>query len=296
MDIRHLQYITEIVRCNSFTKAAESLHITQPTISKSIINLEQELNTEIFVREGKQIKLTDAGDAIMNYAEPILHLFDQLMAEINDLTYLNKGNIRIGIPPMAGSSYFPMVIKQFQATYPGITIHMVEDGAKRIEERIEEGDIDVGAVLRPIDHEMFDSFPIVEDRLKVIMHPSHPLAERKHIELQELSQDRFILFSHQFALHERIIHECRAVGFEPQIVSESSHWDFIGEMVGADIGIAMLPDTICRLLSPEKVRAVTLINPIIPWQLSMAWRRVGYLSRASRAWIAFTREYFGILS
>ncbi|WP_027092081.1 LysR family transcriptional regulator [Cohnella thermotolerans] len=293
MDIRHLQAISEIVRHNSFTRAADALHVTQPTISKMIKSLEQELNIEIFARDGKQVKLTDAGEAIFKHAGPILQLFDRLVTEINDLTYLHKGSIRLGIPPMAGSSFFPPVIKRFQERYPGIAIQMEEDGALKIEERLADGALDVGVVLLPIDREEFNWFPIVEDRLNVLVQPAHRLASRKRIELAELEGEPFILFNNDFALHDRILRECRAIGFEPRVAYESTQWDFIGELAGAGLGVAMLPDTVCRSLHPDKVRAVPLVRPVIPWHLAMAWRRDGYLSLAAREWIQFTREAFG---
>jgi DNA-binding transcriptional LysR family regulator len=295
MEIRHLQYVAEIVRCNSFTKAAEALHITQPTISKMIKNLENELNFDVFDRDGKTIKLTDAGKAIYEYAVPILALFDNLQTEINDLTYLKKGSIRIGLPPMAGSSFFPSVIKSFQDRYPGISIKLVEDGAKKVEEHVADGTLDVGVVLWPIDESVFDSFELVSDRLKVVLHPSHPLAANKQITLNELAHDRFIMFNSDFALHDRIINECLSIGFDPHIVYESSQWDFIGEMVAENLGIAMLPDRICQQLDTSKVSTVSLLDPIIPWRLAMVWKRTGYLSLATREWISFNKERFAKL-
>ncbi|WP_256760170.1 LysR family transcriptional regulator [Cohnella sp. WQ 127256] len=291
MDIRHLLYITAIVRHNSFTKAAEALHITQPTISKAIRNLERELDIELFVRDKKTVKLTDAGEAIVRHAGPILHSFDNMVIELNDLTYLKQGHIRIGLPPMAGSNFFPGVIKQFQERYPGISIKLEEDGAAKIVQGIADGVLDAGVVLCPIDERAFDSFSLVKDKMKVIMHPSHRLATRKRIDLRELASERFILFGSDFALHDCIINECNLVGFSPTIVYESSQWDFIGEMVAENLGIAMLPDTICRLLQPDKIYSVELETPI-PWHLAMAWRREGYLSLATREWIAFTRSQF----
>ncbi|TVY00513.1 LysR family transcriptional regulator [Cohnella terricola] len=292
MEIRHLQTIIEIVRRNSFTGAAEALHVTQPTISKTIRNLERELNVELFVRDSKTVKLTDAGETILRHAGAILQSFDLLMTELNDLTYLKRGTIRIGLPPMAGSSFFPVVIKRFQERYPGIAIKLEEEGATRIVEGISDGTLDAGVVLPPFDEEKFDSFPLVKERLKLVVPPSHRMAGRQSVNLGELSEERFILFSREFALHGIINRACESMGFSPRIVYESSQWDFIGEMVASDLGISMLPDTICRLLNPDKVRAIELVDPVIPWHLAMVWKREGYHSLAIREWIQFTRAQF----
>lgn len=288
-----MQYIVEIMRQNSFTRAAEALHVTQPTISKTIKGLESELGRDIFVRDGKQVKLTDTGEAIHRYAQPILQLFDSLTEEINDLIYLRKGSVRIGLPPMTGANFFPFVMKEFQERYPGIAVHMVEEGAKSIEDAIGEGTLDVGVVLLPVDESVYDTIPVVQERIMVVLHPQHPLAERSEIRLGELAREPFLLFGSGFALHERTIEACHTAGFEPNIVYESSQWDFLREMAAAGLGISMLPETICRTFAAEKVKAVPLVDPVIPWRPAMAWRREGYLSLASRAWIDFVAEKFG---
>ncbi|MFF2480504.1 LysR family transcriptional regulator [Paenibacillus sp. NPDC058071] len=292
MDIRHLQYIREIVKRDSFTKAAEALHIAQPTISKAVRHLEDELGTELFVREGKSIKLTDAGEVLLRYAQPILHLWDGLHAELNDKSYLHQGSIRIGLPPMAGASFFPSVLKRFQQRYPDIAVEMIEYGSLRIEEEVGSGALDVGVVLEPVDSGRFASFPLVRERLSVIMPVSHPLAALETLSLSDLSGEKFILFSNEFALHDRIIEECRKAGFEPDVVYESSQWDFIKEMTAAGLGVSMLPETICRTLAPEQIQVVSLDDPVIPWELAMVWRNEGYLSLAAKAWIAFVKEQF----
>jgi DNA-binding transcriptional LysR family regulator len=290
MDIRHLQYVLEVARCCSFTKAAETLHISQPTISKMIRNLENELGVEVFVREGRRVELTDSGHVIAAHAQHILRSFASLSAELSDLTQLKKGRIRIGIPPMVGARFFPSVISEFRNRYPGIILEMVEYGAKKVEADVLDGTLDVGTVLLPTNEVMFDSFPFVNERLKVILHPSHPLAERECIDLAELAEVPFILFREDFALHDRIIAACVGAGFQPRVMYESSQWDFISEMVAANLGIAMLPETICTALDPGRVRSVTLEEPSIPWQLAIIWRKEGYLSLAAREWIRFMRE------
>ncbi|OXM86469.1 LysR family transcriptional regulator [Paenibacillus rigui] len=292
MDIRHLQYVLELARTNSFTKAAEALHITQPTLSKMIKNLEEELGIELFLRIGKRVELSEEGRAILGKAQDIVNSFHDLEREIHDLTHLQKGSIRIGLPPMAGSSFFPKVMQRFRDKYPGVTIHMVEDGSLKIEAEVASGHLDMGVVLLPTDAELFETYTIIKEQLKLVVHPSHPFADRKEVPLAELAEETFILFSEDFALHDRIITECVRAGFRPQVLYKSSQWDFIGEMVAANLGIALLPEPICRVLNPARVRILPLVHPTLPWHLAMIWRKQMYLSFAAREWIRLTQECF----
>lgn len=292
MDIRQLSYFNEIVKHGSFTIAAEALHITQPTISKAIKNMEEEIGEVVFVRDGKHIRLTDVGEVILKHANPIITQFEQLSLELADMTYLNSGKLTIGLPPMAGARFFPSVIKQFYEKYPGITINVVEAGAAKIEQAIIKGELDAGVILWPIDENIYHHFPLATEKLKVIVHPDHPLAQSDQVKLEQLEPESFIMFNQEFALHDHILEACIAKGYKPKIIAESTQWDFIGQMVAANLGIAMLPQSISKLLDKNQVKAVDLIEPTIHWQLVMAWKKDSYMSLAARAWIKFTEELF----
>lgn len=283
MDIRHLEYFIEVARYCSFTKAAQTLYISQPAISKAIKNIEDEFGIVLFDRSGKKVILTDAGKILYNQAKSIVKSFNSLSTEINDLVNLEKGNIRIGLPPMIGSNFFPKVITQFHEKYPNVTIQLVEVGAKRVETEVGNGNLDMGVAVLPTDEEIFHTFQFVKDSLKLIVHPSHPLAEREVVTLSELAEEDFVYFHEDFTLHDRILEECLNRGFEPRIISKSSQWDFIVEMVAFNLGIALMPETICKELTCVKVLPLT--EPEIPWHLGIIWRRDGYLSFAAREWI-----------
>ncbi|SFF25112.1 DNA-binding transcriptional regulator, LysR family [Paenibacillus algorifonticola] len=292
MDIRHLEYVLEVVRHESFTKAAEALHITQPTISKMIKNLEDELQTPLFIRSGKKVQLTDAGQAIVAQSQDIIRLFKTLQNELNDVTDFRKGLVRIGLPPMISSIMFPEIVSQFVKRYPGLTIRLVEEGSLKVEAEVASGAIDAGIVMLPVRNDQFEVFPIQNAALRVVMHHQHPLAGRSELTLRELEQEAFIMYREDFALHARIIDECARLGFKPKIMLESSQWDFISETVAVGLGIALLPEAICQKLDTARVSTIAMVDPVIPWNLAMIWRRDGYLSFAAQEWIRFTKAYF----
>ena len=293
MDIRHLQYFLKVAEYKSFTKAAESLYITQPTISKMVKSIEEELGVVLFNRSGKQVELTDAGQVIFAQAQDIVHSFHNLSTELDDLMNLKKGRITIGLPPMIGSSFFPKVLGKFREQYPDVMIHLVEDGAKKVEADVESGLLDIGVVLSPANEALFHSFSLVKEKLMLLVHPSHRLAKKEKVTLAELQQELFIFFHKDFALHDRVIAECVREGFQPRVIYESSQWDFISEMVAANLGVAFLPEPICRELDEERIRILPLIDPVIPWHLVMIWRKDRYLSFAAREWLRFTQDLFG---
>ncbi|MFP3393102.1 cidABC operon transcriptional activator CidR [Brevibacillus sp. SIMBA_040] len=293
MDIRHLQYFLEVARHNSFTKAAESLYITQPTISKMVRNLEEELGVELFERLGKRVVLTDAGWVLYSQADVMVKSFDNMTVHIHELMELKKGRIRIGLPPMVGANFFPRVIGKFCEQYPGIVLELLEVGSKKVEADVASGMLDSGVVLLPIDEEVFESYSFVNEEIQVVVHPTHRLAAKQKVFLAELVDERFLLFHEDFALHSRIIDECVRVGFHPQVIYKSSQWDFLSEMVAANIGITLLPETICSELDPDRFHVLSLVNPEIKWHLGMVWRKNAYLSYATREWIRFTQ---GMLS
>lgn len=293
MDIRQLQYFVQAARLNSFSRAAESLYITQPTISKMIRNLETELGADLFYREGKSIRLTDAGEILLAKAQNIVESFASLSSELDSLRNLKQGHIRIGLPPMVGASFFPAVIGEFHRRYPDVTIRLHEDGAKKVEDDVESGLLDIGAIVLPVNKAKFHCFTFVEEKLELLVPAGHRLAGAECIPLKELADEEFVLFREDFALHDRIIMECVKAGFQPKVVYESSQWDLISKMVAAGMGIALLPETICRDMDRSRIAVIPLTDPVIPWQLGMIWRRDRYLSFAAREWIAFAMGVLG---
>ncbi|WP_337101464.1 LysR family transcriptional regulator [Paenibacillus sp. YIM B09110] len=292
MDIRQLSYFLEVAAHGSFSKASQAIHLSQPTISKMVKNLESELGVELFNRSTRKVMLTEAGKVVQLHAQAVINATENLQAAVADLTQLKAGSFTLGLPPIIGASFFPRVITEFRKRHQGVTIQLVEEGGKRIEQLLLENSIDLGVVVLPVDATQFEIVPIVNRHLKLIVPIGHPLSLRNKVRLFELREESFILFRQEFNLHDRVKDACIREGFEPQVAYESSQWDFIYELICANQGISLLPETICDKFDPRMVCVISDIEPNIHWDLGIIWKKDGYLSHAARGWIEYAEQVF----
>ncbi|MFC7064152.1 LysR family transcriptional regulator [Halobacillus seohaensis] len=285
MDIRQLSYFLEVAKYKSFTKASNELHISQPTLSKKVKSLEDELNIALIDRSARQITLTEAGEVAYEQAQIIVESLESFSTHLHDLMNVKKGKIKMGIPPLIGFLFFPKIIKEFNSIYPDVEIKLMEHGANKVKKEVNDGLLDLGVVVLPADKKVFDIVPFIYEELMLFTHSSHPFAHRETVEVKDLEDESFILFSEDFALHDRIIQECRRAGFRPNVAYESSQWDFISGMIGENLGISIFPQSIAAKLDSELVRAVPIVNPVIPWKLGLVLKKGRYVSHATREFI-----------
>lgn len=291
LELKDLRYFTEVAQYGSFTKAAESAYISQPTLSKSIKKLETELKVELFERSTRSLKLTDAGEIIFKQATKILGATDELSILLDDLINLPTGKIKIGIPPLIGTLFFPAIAKKFKLSYPEVELELIELGAKRIEHLVDEGHVDVGIIVFPTDHSKFEINPFIKEEFMLYTSTQHRLAESKEVTISQLAEEHFILFNREFALHKLIINECQKAGFQPNIAYESSQWDLITELVGAELGITLLPRSIYRKMDHHYIKMIPLLSPPM-WELGFITKKDRYQSFAVRALLKFVSEEF----
>ncbi|UFJ62758.1 LysR family transcriptional regulator [Brevibacillus sedimenti] len=291
MDIRQLQYFAEVVKQRSFTRAAEVLHVSQPSISKVIKSLEAELGVTLLERSDRKMKLTDAGELVYEHATKMLQLMESLYASVAEMRNLQRGRVKIGMMPTVGSLLLPQVIARFKQEYPGIDLEMREYSAKRLEVQVEQGHIDVGLTVLPVNTQSFVAVPLAAEDLVAIVHREHWLSARESVSLAELKDESFILFTEEYALHDVVRQACRRSGFEPQVAYMSSLWDFVEEMVATRLGISLVPRSVARRLNNSLLKMVRISSPPIDWHYALIYRKDGYLSRAARAFVAFVQQH-----
>lgn len=292
VDIRQIEYFAEVAKHLSFTKAASTLHVSQPSISKAIQSLEAELGVPLFYRSSKQLELTDAGQAVLINAHHVLEAFKNLRSELTDLMELKKGQIRIGIPPIVGSEFFSKLVSQYKELFPYVEILLTEVGTKKIRQGVEAGDLDIGLICNLcVSNDHLETISILKDPLMLIVHRDHPLATRPFIQLSELEKETFIIYRKDFTLYDRIIEECSKNGFFPTIACETSQKDLIIEMVAAKLGIALLPKKICEKIQYDTIVAIPFDEERIFLELGMTWKKNKYLSYAVREFIKLIHDF-----
>ena len=286
MDIRQLTYFLEVARQQSMTKAAEVLHVSQPALSKMVKGLEEELDMTLIIRSNKSSEVTDAGKIVMEYAKKMIALMNEMTTTLSDMTNLQHGSIHIGIPPIAGSLFFPKVIAEFHKAFSNIKINITEYAAPRLTKKVLDGEIELGIAVLPIEETDFQIYPIVSEEMKLLVHIDHPLSTKKVVHLKELENDEFIFFNEEFALHDIIWKQCINEGFEPKILFKSSQWDFMSEMVAANLGVTILPASLCSRVDPRQIKMIDL-NPPTLWNLAVITKNDKYVSNAARTFIDF---------
>ncbi|WP_099159686.1 LysR family transcriptional regulator [Virgibacillus ndiopensis] len=291
MDVRQINYFAEVAKQLNFTKAAQALHISQPSLSKTIKNLETELGASLFYRGANQLDLTDAGKAFLINAKYVLDAFENLTSELNDVIDLKKGEIKIGIPPIIGAAFFSKLISKYKETYPSINLLLTEVGSNKIKNGVAEGELDIGLICnRPVQKENFETIKLLKDPLMLIVQKDNPLASKKAIDFSHIEKEPFVLYRHDFSLHDRIIEACEHNGFYPNIVCESSQKDFMIEMVEAKLGIALLPSKICSQITNENIVAIPFNKPMVNLELGMIWKKNRYLPYAVREFITIAGQ------
>lgn len=293
MDLKSLKIFVEIVRCQSFSLAAEQLCLTQPTVSKAIRQLEEALGTALFNKgqagRKREVSLTYSGQQIYQHALAMLENEKKIYSTLDEIRQVQKGKLALGLPPL-GSVLLSALIALFHRQYPEIELSFLEVGANGIEEALLNRQIDVGILLGQLDSK-FSGIQILDSPLCVLSHQQSYLQYRKAVGLRELEHESFLLYADTFTLNQMILQAAQQVGFEPKVLCKSSQWDFIAKMVEAGMGIALLPEVYCKRLDAKSFNMTRLIEPNLNWTLNMAWYNQSPMSPATRAWLKIIEQH-----
>lgn len=289
MNLRTLRTFVEVVRQGGFSQAADVVALTQSTVSKAVKTLEEELGMPLLDRLGHRNELTAAGEIAYRRALVLLAEHHDLVAEINDLRGLKRGVLRIGLPPVGCGALFATMFATYRSRYPDIDIELTEYGSKRLRECLEAGEVDLAALLLPVDAG-FEYQSVRNEPLMAVLPRSHALAQRQRIDFADLADSPFILFEAGFALNAKILAACERKGVIPRVAARSGQIDFIVDLVAAGLGVAFLPRMLAHKHQHAGIALIPLDEPHTDWHIALAWRASAHLPPAVRAWLDLAKE------
>lgn len=286
IDIKQMRYFVTIVKEGGMTEAADHLFISQPTISKAIRDIEDELDVKLFDRGKRRLSLTDAGKVLFDQCEEILRLHEKLPVDLKNMVGIYQGQLKIGLPPLMNVSKLIKVMKEFHENYPQVTFQLIEGGSRSIEDLLEKNEIDLGITVLPTEGRNFDTYHFIHEPLILVAHPEHPLVSRNSIQLAELESEQLIMFDEDFYLNEIIMSACKSAGFVPDIIAWTAQWKFIEEMVDANLGVCILPKSSASMLDPSFV-TVEITHPELYWRLGIVWNKHQHMAALTKEWLKF---------
>ncbi|CAM3896346.1 LysR family transcriptional regulator [Cohnella lubricantis] len=293
MEIRLLQYVIQIAAERNFSRAAEKLHIAQPSLSQQLSKLEKELGVLLFKRSTNSVELTHAGSVFVEKAQRIVDMTEQLRREMEDIADLRKGRIIIGSLPMTGSHLLPHVLTAFRASYPDIELALVEETTSQLEQLTASGGIDVCLLSLPMIEPSLAYESIIEEEIYLTVPPDHRLASaagKRAVPVADLKDEPFVLLKKGQGFRAIAHNLCAEAGFSPRVAFESNNIETVQSLVAAGMGIAFVPRMMARKptngLTPVYVR----LEGAPARTLVIAYRKGRYLSRAAEAFIDTFRE------
>ncbi|MVU76218.1 LysR family transcriptional regulator [Nocardia sp. ET3-3] len=246
MQLQQLSYFLAVARAQHFTRAADTLGVAQPSLSKQIRVLETELGAELFSRARGNITLTPAGEALLPLATRILADVDSARLEVQELAGLRRGRVRLGATPSLCSSLLADALRRYHDAYPGIRLLVEEGGSRDLVRQLTRGELDLALVILPLaDDTPLATTPILREDLMVAARiDDTSLPDRPHLRITDLRDRPLVMFRQGYDIREATISACRQSGFEPRFAVEGGEMDAVLRFVEVGLGVAVVPSTV----------------------------------------------------
>jgi DNA-binding transcriptional LysR family regulator len=280
MTLQQLVYFLAVAQTRHFTRAAEQVHVAQPSLSKQIRALEDELGAELFSRTRGNITLTPAGEALLPVAQRILADVDTARLEVAELLCLRKGRVRVAATPSLCGSVFADVLARFHAAHPGIALQITESGSRDLVRELGRGELDLALVISPVESEVaLGTQPLLREEL-VLATLERDRPKTARLRLTELSNRPLVMFRQGYDLRETTFEACRAAGFTPRLAVEGGEMDAVLRFVEVGLGVAIVPSMV---LATRPLLRGTPLTPAMTRTIALAQRRDATLTSAARA-------------
>ncbi|MCS5717100.1 LysR substrate-binding domain-containing protein [Herbiconiux sp. CPCC 205763] len=271
MNLEQLRSFVEVARVGNFTHAAELLHLAQPSLSRQIASLEQDLGAELFHRARSGSTLTTAGESLLPLARRMLADADSVRRELNELAGLQRGRVRLGATPTLCISLVAEVLSAFHAAHPAIELHLSEQGSRRLLDELAAGELDLALITTSdaTSAERFTVSPLLVEELVVISSAGAvPVTTRASIGLADVAALPQIVFSSTYDLRSTTDAAFHAADLAPEVILEGAEMDAVLRFVERGLGVAIVPAMV--LIDRPGLRSVRLAAPTLTRTISLA--------------------------
>ena len=287
MEVHQLRYFCAVAETGSFTRAAEREQVAQPSLSQQIMKLEVELGVRLFDRLGRAVRLTDMGQVFLPRARAILSEMRAAKEEVAEKQSTVSGPVCVGVIPTIAPYFLPARIAQFSRQYPEASITVVEDVTVHLMDQLRAGLIDLAIIALPARGHDLDAFPLLTERLFAILPKGHRLARRRTLRMKELREEPFLLLRDDHCFRDTSIEVCKRARLSPQIVFESGQFSSIMGMVGAGMGISIVPEMAVE--AKPDYSSVLIADERASRTIGVAAVKGHFLSRVPRAFLEHLR-------
>ena len=290
MDINHLEVFLAVAQERSFSRAAESLHRTQPAVSQAIRRLESELGESLFDRSSKDGTLTAAGRVLLDFSQQMLNLRHHAQSAIRELRDLQRGKLSLGANEYTVNSLLPL-IPVFRARHPHIKIEIKRSLASRIPGEIIGRDVEIGVISFKPNDTALKSISVGVDELALVVSPNHPLAQKQIISVRELGAESFIAHNVPSPYREKVIKTFAQARTPLNISMEMPTLESIKRLVEQGLGIALIPRLSAQIeIDRKQLTGLVVREMKFERRLHLIYRRGATLSHAAKAFLRVARD------
>ncbi|SEI48452.1 DNA-binding transcriptional regulator, LysR family [Allopseudospirillum japonicum] len=283
-DLTALRYFMLVAESGSFTQAAQHQGVAQPAVSMAIRKLEKQLDTQLLDRGEKRVRPTEEGQVLLTHLQKVWQELIYADQALHHMQGLLKGEVRIGIPSMLGSYYFPPILMAFKSKYPDLQLSVYEAGTRRLQALLLAGELDLGVIVADTPPTSLQTHTFLHEEMLVCVPQDHAFAAMLAVPYTEFFQEDLVLFKQGYFHRDYIEALSKEVGIQPKIAFETNLIPLTKAIVRQGFGIS----TLLRMVIAEEAELVGIpFDPPVYLPLSLAWKKGAYLSRAHQAFIDF---------
>ena len=289
MNTKQFQYVLTLAHEGSFSKAADTLNITQPSLSQYIKKIEREIGLELFDRTNGDIRLTDAGRVYIEAGKRILDIEHQMENSFTDLASFKTGALIIGAAPYRAAIMMLVIAQRFQSLHPGMHLIVREGTTAELVEGMEHGEYDLALTLLPIDKRLFNYEKVVEEELILAVPPSYPsfqttkVQDRKHpaVDAVVLDGKRLVMLTYAQFMQKQLENLLIDNHLKDSVAAVVKSLEAQIEFVKAGVGMALMPSGIERFCKDSDVTFYSFTAPLPKREVVVMWRKDQKLSKTT---------------